>query len=49
MMFPSNLGYKNSPSLITWVFRVKVGVNIGKNLSHLFISLCMCGSVVSDL
>ena len=39
MMFPSNLGYENSPSLITLVFRVQVRVHIGKGLSHLFISL----------
>lgn len=49
MMFPSNLGQENSSSWITWAFKVKVRVNIGKDLSHLFISLCICRSVVSDL
>lgn len=49
VMLISNLGQENSSSWSTWAFMVKFRVNIGKNLPHLFISLCICRSVVSDL
>ena len=48
-MFPGNLSQEKSSSWITWAFKVKVRVNIGKDLSHLFISLCISRSAVNDL
>ena len=48
-MFPSKLSQEKSSSWIIWAFKVKVRVNIGKDMSHLFISLCICRSAVNDL
>ena len=35
MMFPGNLSQEKSSSWITWAFKVKVRVNIGKDLEKL--------------
>lgn len=49
IMLPGNSSQGKSSSWITWAFKVEVRVNIGKDLSHLFISLCISRSAVNDL